>query len=95
MGSKLYLHVTYPIAEPEKFQIKSDIKPAALTEVIMTFLHGQVGQGLDANFAIERDVYHIHMEIDLEDDTFIVRHDAGNLGLRDGILLDVVRRLTM
>jgi hypothetical protein len=95
MSAKLYLHITYPIANPDAFQIKSDIKPEALTEIIMTFLRGQMGKGADASFAIERDVYHIRMEVDLESDTFAVRHDTGNLGLRDGILLDVARRLKM
>ena len=64
-----------------------------MQNVVEGFLRGQVGAGKDESPPNEQDVYHIRIEVDLSFDIFTSRHDCGNLGLRDGILLHFAKTL--
>ena len=90
--SRLYLNVTYNV-ETDTFEVASNIKPERQSDVLADFIHGQVGAGKDESAPAERKVYSIRLQLDLSDDTFYVKHDCGNKGLRDGILMRVLKDL--
>lgn len=89
----IYIKLTFPINEPEKFKIETNAKPEHVGDLIGDFLRCQLGQGADESPAANLDVYHIDISVDLTDDTWSSSHDTGNLGLRDGILLSVMGRI--
>lgn len=89
----IYIKLTFPINEPEKFKIETNAKPELVGDLIGDFVHAQVGEGADERPANQHDVYHIDISVDLTDDTWRSSHDTGNLGLRDGILMDVLQRI--
>jgi hypothetical protein len=74
-------------------EARTNVKPEVRGELITDFLHSQIGSGKDPNPAVEREVYEIRISVDLSCDRFSVQHDCGNMGLCDGILMDVLRRL--
>jgi len=90
--SRLYLNIRYTV-EADTFETESNIKPAHRAEVLEGFLRCQIGKGEDATPAEEREVYTIKIQLDLTDDTYYVEHDCGNKGLRDGILMRVLKDL--
>ena len=90
---RLNVKVIFPIDEPEKFRIETDVRDDKVAELIGEFLRGQIGAGADDSPAAELDTYTIHIQLDMSCDRWFCRHDCGNLGLRDGILMDVARRL--
>jgi hypothetical protein len=75
------------------FKETTTAKPEAISEIIEAFLMGEVGAGVDNSPANEREVYSIRLDLDLDGDVFHVTSDCGNLGLRDGILMSVLRDL--
>lgn len=89
----LFIDIEFPIGKPEELKVRSDVREDRRAELIWEFLRSQMGAGADNSPPAERDVYHIRMDIDLSEDRFSVRSDTGNKGLRDGILMDVARRL--
>lgn len=94
MSSRLNFVVLYSIQEDIPPTIWSDIKPEHWSEVLEGFLSTQVGAGEDTTPRVDRDVYRIHLQLDLEeDDTFYCDHDCGNKGLRTGILMDVLAKV--
>lgn len=90
----LIMAITYPLKEPDKFKIEGNIKPERHVDIIADFLRDQAGVGVDNTPPVKADVYNITLRLDLTDDSFQVRSNTGNLGLRDGILLDILQRLT-
>jgi len=92
--SDIYMKVTYPIETPDEFQIETNAKPEVVGDLLGEFIHGQVGAGADNRPAIERNVYEITLSVDLSDDTWTVNHNCGNRGLREGILMDVMSRIS-
>ena len=91
--SRLNLIVTFPMAMGIP-TIQSDIKPERWVEVLEGFIACQIGAGADTTPPVQRDVYRIHVQLDLEDDdTYYCAHDCGNKGLRDGILLDTFQKI--
>jgi len=59
--------------------------------LVSEFLRNQVGSGEDENPASLREIYSITLEFDVEFDSFTCYHNCGNLGFRDGILLNYLR----
>lgn len=88
----LFMTIVYDVKKDD-FTIESNVKPEMRGELLAEFIHSQVGAGADETPREERDVYTIKLGIDLSDDTFYVRHDCGNKGLRDGILMRVLKGL--
>lgn len=89
----LHMLVTFPLDHPEKYTIEGNIKKERLEDVLSEFIMAQIGGGADDSPAEEHEVYKIHIQLDLSDDSFTTRHNCGNKGLRDGILMDVLKRL--
>jgi hypothetical protein len=75
------------------FKETTTAKHEAISEIIEAFLSGVIGAGVDNSPPISRNVYNIRLDLDLDGDVFHVTSDCGNLGLRDGILLAVLRDL--
>jgi len=93
MSERLFIEVRYDI-EADFVHIESNIKAERQGEVVTDFIHSQVGAGKDETPAEKRGIYTIRLELELADDTFYVSHDCGNKGLRDGILMRVLRDLS-
>lgn len=74
-------------------ETKTNVKQSYREELLSDFLQSQIGSGADDTPAVEWDAYEIQIGVDLSDDTFYVKHNCGNKGLRDGILMDVLRKL--
>lgn len=92
--SDLYIDITYPINTPDKYEIKTNIKSEKVKDTLCEYIQGIFGRGgKDSRIAKELDVYHITIEVDLSDDSFIVKSDTGNTGLTDGIIMDVIARM--
>lgn len=93
MSTDLFMVVEYDI-KADTFQIGGNIKPERHGEVLGDFIHGcVVGAGVDESPPEERETYTIRIQLDISDDTFRVSHNCGNKGLRDGILMRVLRDL--
>lgn len=90
---RVWVEFTFPIATPEKFTHTGNIKETCLSDIVSDFIRCQLGAGADHSPAQEREVYHIRLDVDLTYDSFTCTHDCGNLGLRDGILMDILSRL--
>ncbi len=90
----LYADFTFPLESPDDTEVLTNMNDEGVIEILETYLHGIVGAGEDDKPAVELDVYHIRLGIDLSDDTIIVKHDCGNLGLVAGILSVILGNLT-
>jgi hypothetical protein len=77
-----------------KYTIKSNIVKKEELTVIEEFLRTQIGAGADHSKPEIREVYRIDIKLDLRSDTFIVSDNCGNEGLRDGILMNIAKRLS-
>jgi hypothetical protein len=89
----IFIDIEYDISEPDKFKIDGNIADQLYMGLMSDFVRSQIGKGEDTTEPNILDVYHIHIEMDMSTDTFIVRSDTGNKGLRDGILMDILQRL--
>lgn len=80
------LNLEYNIKE-NKFNVNTNLKKGKVADIIENFLIEQIGKGNDESQRNEQDIYNIEINLDLKQDTFFCKHDCGNDGLRDGILL--------
>ena len=87
----LTLEIEYNTKTSE-FKLGGNIKSEQHAEIISNFLRTQIGAGRDDRQPVQKEVYNITLCVGL-DDSFDVIYNTGNKGLRDGILLDVLRRL--
>ena len=87
----LFIDLEYDINQ-DTHKIRTNIRKDLVYDTLSTFLSTQIGQGADKRKANERDIYHIRIGLDLTDDIFTISDDTGNKGLRDGILLAIIRR---
>lgn len=69
----------------------TNVKKEALSGVLEGYIRTQIGAGEDLSEPIDRDVYHIRMDLDLSDDSFRVSHNCGNEALCLGITLQALR----
>ena len=90
----IYLKFKYPINDPDKFEIDTNAKKGVVSDLISDFIQSQVGAGKDESKPNEHEVYEIELRIDLTDDTWFTKDNCGNKGLRDGILMDILGRLS-
>ena len=79
--------------ETNVFEYEGDVRPERRADLIMEFIRTQIGAGADPTPANEVDVYKITLRWYPDGDRFATSHNCGNLGLRDGILLEAARRL--
>jgi len=90
---ELIINIDYDL-EHDLFCYRTNIKQKYLTELISDFLRAQIGKGIDERPRTETDLYQIDLQVDLSDDGFSSRSNCGNLGLRDGILIEFLKRLS-
>lgn len=88
----LTMKVAYNM-KTEKFRIYSDVKKSQQSNLLAEYLRGQMGAGEDKSKPKVRDVYHIELKWYPSNDDFVVSSDTGNKGLRDGILMSVLKGL--
>jgi hypothetical protein len=82
----LFVELKYDINK-DSFDISTNMKKEAVPNIVENFLRSQIGAGEDNSEPNKLDIYNIKIKVDLSDDTFLVNHNCGNKGLRDGILL--------
>jgi len=96
--AKLTLTVEFTIGEEDasgdSFKLGGDIKPGRRVDIIEHWLRSQMGAGPDKRPANNQNTYHIEIDWNPDGDVFTCRSDCGNKGLRDGILLYVLKKLT-
>lgn len=85
------IDIYYPMTGTPR--IKTNAKPEMLESILETWIACQVGKGKDTSKAKEKDEYHITIQLDLSDDSFITRSDTGNKSLTAGIVMVVFRDL--
>ena len=90
--SHLTLDIEYDI-RTGKHTLSGDVKPEKAGDIIEAWIRGQIGAGKDESPPEERDVYHITIEWYPEKDDFVCRSDTGNKGLREGILMSVLKEI--
>jgi hypothetical protein len=81
---KLILDMTYD-PKTDDFDVSGNVENPI--EFAANFIRTQMGAGVDHSPAADLPVFHIQLELDLSFDSWSVRHDCGNKGLRDGIIL--------
>lgn len=95
--SKLTLTVDFTLGdkdEEDSFELGGSIKKEAAFEIIENWLRSRMGAGPDDTKANDLKTYHIEIDWTPAGDVFTCRSDCGNKGLRDGILLYVLKKLT-
>ena len=77
----------------ETVQIKTNAKHSVLPELLADYIHAQVGAGKDSSPPEVHDVYNITIGVELDDDSWGSKHNCGNKGLREGIIMQVINLL--
>lgn len=90
MNTKLYLDFIYQIQTGDPIILGTNIKDKRLDEVVLEFVHSQIGSGEDKRNPRKKHAYHITLELDLSDDTFVVSSDTRNSALTLGIMASAV-----
>jgi len=89
----LTMEINYDV-EKDKFDIKGDITLDGQVEILDSFIRSHVfGAGHDPTPMIERDQYQIRLQWFPDNDEIRSEYDTGNKGLRDGILIEYLKRL--
>jgi hypothetical protein len=88
----LTLRIEYDINDGT-FKIASNIKKERYADLINSFVCTQIGKGEDKKEADKRDIYDISIKWYPGSDTFVCYSNTGNKGLREGILMDVSRKI--
>lgn len=89
----LHVSITYPVKNPGKLKVKSNIEKSYLLEFLTDVVRAQMGAGKDKSKAKKLNVYHIGICCDLSYDNISIKSDTGNKGLTLGIIMDVLGRL--
>lgn len=89
----LTLDIEYDI-RTDQHTFSGDVKPEMSGEIIGAWIRGQIGKGKDKSPPEERDVYHISIEWYPENDDLVCRSDTGNKSLREGILIDILKKIS-
>jgi len=95
--TKLTLIIDFTIgedAEPDKFELGGDVKAEAASNLIQAWLVSQISAGVDSREPNKYQSYHIELDWEPSHDKFTARSNCGNDGLRDGLLLHVLKELT-
>lgn len=83
----------YNMVSEEPFDLNTNAKPEAINEVLSEYLRSHIGTGKDKSIPNKKDVYHILIGLDLNDDSFGTYSDTGNKSLTDGIVLKSISKL--
>ena len=82
----VYIRIDYDINHGV-FCYETNCKERALSGLIGAFIRSQMGNGKDDSKAEEHELYEIDVEMDMTEGNFKCRHNCGNKGLREGILM--------
>jgi hypothetical protein len=93
LNNHLTLDISYDV-KTDSFNINSDAKEEAYANLIESYLHAQIGAGRDNSPANQREIYHIKLEWYPQEDVFKISSDTGNKGLREGLLICLLGKLT-
>jgi len=91
--SDISISITYPINKPDELTVVSNAKEEQVPELLWDFIRAQMDKEPDNRKPEEREVYNIEITLNLDGDIFRSTSDTGNEGLRDGIIMDVAKRL--
>jgi len=80
-------------AEEDTFVLGGTLKPEAAPEIISNWLRSVMGDGPDGSQHNPLTTYHIELDWDPANDGLICRSNCGNKGLRDGLLMYVLKKL--
>jgi len=94
MSEKLTVGIMYN-PETGGCEAYGDANIQGTQEIISLWLESRVGSGKDTSPGIERDVYEIEIDWYPENDRLTCRHNCGNSGLREGILMAAMKDLRM
>ena len=86
------IRIDYDI-NSDVFCYRTNLKPDRVIGAVGNFIRSQMGAGTDATEPNATDLYEIDIDIDLSVDRFTCRHNCGNLGLRDGIMVRFWQKL--
>jgi hypothetical protein len=89
----LTLRIEYDIVNRGTFKIKGDVKKEKYIDIINDFLSVQVGKRKDKRKTNKQDIYTIFIDWCPYTDKFVCYSDTGNDRLRDGILMDVIKKI--
>ena len=82
--------IKYNLKE-DNFHIVSEIKKDRIKEIVGEVLRAQMGAGSDTRKPVEKNLYTIVIDLELEDDTFKISSDTGNKSLTAGILMQLLK----
>jgi len=88
-----YLNIEHVLAD-DQYNVSTDLNSSGVVSCLQTFLQMQIGQGADKRKPNEKLSYCIKLRVDLTDDTFYVTDDCNNHGLRDGILMCLLKKIS-
>ena len=95
--SRLTLTIDFTIGdggEDDTFELGGTVKKEGAAEIIENWLRSQMGAGPDGTPAKQLKTYHIEIDWYPSDDRLTCWSNCGNDGLRDGLLLYVLKKLT-
>jgi hypothetical protein len=86
MHEDVFLDLEFNIKADTYKIVATNIKENLVENFVEEFIHSQIGAGSDKSQPVEKDVYTIHIGLDMSDDTFSVKSDTGNKSLTTGIV---------
>lgn len=86
-----FMKITYNV-KLDKFTISGNIKKSKYSELLGEYLRSAGGE-VDKRRPRERQIYHITLRWYPSADRFETTSDTGNKGLREGILMRILRDL--
>lgn len=78
----------------DRVQIRTNAKHDKVVDLLEDYLHACVGTGKDPAPPEEHDIYKITLGVELGEDSWGSAHNCGNKGLREGIIMRVLKMLT-
>ena len=91
MTAELFMTITLDFPT-NRLSYKGNVKEEQVKDLVSKFLRLQIGKGADDSKTNEIDLYEITIFLDLSFDNFSCKHNCGNLGLRDGILMSFLNK---
>ena len=88
----LIIAIEYDMTSDEA-KIRTNARREKVAELLDEYLQAVVGAGNAITPAQDHDVYRINLTLDLSNDTWLVKHNCGNKGLREGIVMATARFL--
>lgn len=93
MNPDITIELTFTLST-EQVTIRTNAKHEVVEELLGDYLQSIIGAGKDSTPPETRDVYTITIGVELSDDSWGTKHDCGNQGLRDGIILKIYQLMS-